>query len=230
MKIRISIIFLLIATLSCSKEKDCPSFEDFGEFNLLPSSFELFQTLQNNKTAVFKDTLGTEFKFTITRSEDYYNWHQKCDIDDNQIINSKDPIVYQASLQTITVLYTLDTVFSIDIDLYVWMPNAYYTASKEELISTFADALSIHMRDPTLNATLSGFVNLRSMSDTIPSYLVRQIASIKIGNQQFKDVYWDDQFKIEGISDYITYFNKEFGLVGITNSANGRYWYLDRIE
>ncbi|MGB4847101.1 MAG: hypothetical protein WBP41_04235 [Saprospiraceae bacterium] len=230
MKIRTYIILLALSTLACSKGKDCPPFEDFGEFNLLPSSFELFNTLQNNKTAVFKDTLDNEFRFTITRSEHYYDWHQKCDIDDNQIINSQDPIVFQASLQTINVLYTLDTMFSIDLDLFAWIPNAFYTTTKQDFIQNLADGLSIHMRDPSINATLSGFVNIRSISDTIPSYLVRKFDNIQIGIRQFQDVYWDDQFKIKGISDYITYFNKEFGLVGITNSANGTYWYLDRLE
>jgi hypothetical protein len=230
MKIKISIISLLIVILSCSKDKNCQSLEDFGEFNLLPSSVELFQTLQNSKTAVFKDTLGNEFKLNISRHEDYYVWDQQCDIDDNQILDNKDPIVFQASLQKITIRYILDTTFSIDIKLYVWMPINYHTNSKEELITTFADALVIHTRDPTLSISLIGFVNLRSTTYAMSSDLVRQFDNLIIGNRQFQDVYWDDQSKINGINNNITYFNKEFGLVGITNTAKGIYWYLDRIE
>lgn len=230
MKIKISIILLIIIILSCSKDKNCRSLEDFGEFNLLPSSAELIQKLQNSKAAVFKDSLGNEFKLNITRHEDYYIWDQQCDIDENLILDNQDPIVFQASLQKITIQYILDTTFSIDIKLYVWMPVNYLTNSKEELINTFADALIIYARDPTLSISLNGFINIRSTTYAMSSDLVRKYDNLIIGNRQFHDVYWDDPNQIMGISSYITYFNKEFGLVGITNSAKGIYWYLDRIE
>jgi hypothetical protein len=216
--------------MGCTNEINCPDYEDWGEFSLKENSKLLLENLESGKTAVFIDSVGNTFEYTISRIELFYEEWNNCDQDDNGLIESGEPLVFNSRLQSISISYRCPEFYTIHLSLSVGQYPNFDPLTKENFESNIFDRLLIGIDAYYNQISMNWIVDKRTGSDPPPYYNVNHSEELLLGSKSFVNVYWDDKHLINGINKYIIYFNGDYGIIGIRNSENGHLLHFDHFK
>jgi hypothetical protein len=118
----------------------------------------------------------------------------------------------------------------VELFLRVWIYVFFQASSKEDLLNTIADELAIAIEDTNLHSrTFDGFIDNRNRIDTFSSYKFQIQDEMVLGGKLFHNVIWDEKYTDEGVG-YITYFNKDYGLIAIASRNRALIMRFERFE
>ena len=221
------IVLLAFIQLGCDPVSKCPEAEDWGNFELLETSKQLLTGVDTNSGAVFLDSTGKEIHYNIYRNERLVLRNYNCDENENGIIDSGEPLVYEAYFEANNIGYYSSDYQEIHLSLIVQYPANVDPITMENFEDGLSDFMSIGIANqPTFTWT----VDKRKGGAPVPEYLVHFAEEITLNGKLFTNVYWDDKYLSNGVSRYIIYFNKAFGIVGIRNTFNGYLLSFDHFE
>ena len=214
----------------CTNVSICPDFEDWGEFELKETSKQLFGNLHNNAKVVFLDSSGTEVHFTLSRIDRFYDRKFNCDHDGNGFINSGDPLVFIAHLQSCSIQYYGSDFYDMHLNMSVGVPSNINPLTKGNFDNHIFDRLTLGIDAYYYQPAMNWIIDKRNGDEPTSQFKVHYSEELNLGNKIFSNVYWDDQQLNNGYSRYIIYFNQEYGVVGVKKAENGSLIYFDHFE
>lgn len=223
MKKIIGLLLLLLTLLTaCNKGKECGSWpNDLGDFQLLPTSREVFPYDEGIKAVVFTDSTGRAYEYQIENNRSLqipFTFNSTC------TVNPEYYPLYSLTEEYRRVAFYIGNE-GFRIEQYVKVNREF--ADRLQL----ADFISVgfyHKSEAFLDwkGELQILVNMRDDPEA-ETQATAFHQELQLNGQTFREVY--EQVEDDPDSSRRYYFNLEFGLVGFTDDKGEQIFSFDHV-
>lgn len=209
-------IFVFLISSCNTDGLNCPDNVNLGEYELIEES-KLFLPYENFNEIIFENVTGNELNFEIIEAE---SWNGDGSISKtcSEISEPFAQVNYQYNSEFKSAKIVQD---SLDIYFYILLSAIPYRIEPES--GKVADIVRVSLKSPIDSEGGTILLQFKAAERSYPSdfYDAQIIESVELNNREFKNVYFNETEYNGKI--YKTYFNKEFGLIGITDQE-GNLW------
>ena len=217
-----TLLLLLVILTACNQNEECGGgVNELGDFQLLPTSREVFPYAESVTAVVFKDSLGKTYEYKVETNNSLqlpFSFNSPCRADPNFF-----PL-YQGSEEYRKVAFYIGNE-GFRIEQYVKVNREFADLSQ---VADFISAGYHHKSEGLLNweGDLQILIDMRDDPEA-ETQAAAFHQELQLNGRTFREVY--EQVVDEAGSSRRYYFNLEFGLVGFTDHEGNQLFSFDHI-